>query len=78
MAVTMIVTGLTVPAGAVADTPAPSERAQVVALWQSGGPAMKEAAAAALTGSDEEVHTFLATGQAVGPSMTTGSRSVSY
>ncbi|MFD7827729.1 polymorphic toxin-type HINT domain-containing protein [Kitasatospora sp. NPDC059803] len=62
-----LLTGLlTVPAAA-ADTPPATgpnpDRVRTVAAWQSGGPAVRQAAENALTGSDDDLKKFLATGQ---------------
>ncbi|MFJ3794248.1 polymorphic toxin-type HINT domain-containing protein [Kitasatospora sp. NPDC090091] len=63
-----LLTGLlTVPAAA-ADTPPATgpnpDRVKTVAAWQAGGPAVRQAAENALTGSDDDLKKFLATGQA--------------
>ncbi|MFD7611822.1 polymorphic toxin-type HINT domain-containing protein [Streptomyces sp. NPDC059828] len=63
-----LVAGLVSAAGpAAADDPAPplSDRVQVLELYKSGGPAVKSAAGAALTGSDEQLREYLATGQKI-------------
>ncbi|MFD7596523.1 polymorphic toxin-type HINT domain-containing protein [Kitasatospora sp. NPDC059812] len=58
---------LTIPAVA-ADVPLATgpnaDRVKVVAVWQAGGPSVRGAAEAALTGSADDLTMFLATGQA--------------
>ncbi|GAB7188571.1 ALF repeat-containing protein [Kitasatospora sp. Ki12] len=63
-----LLTGLlTVPAAA-ANTPLATgpnpDRVKTVAAWQAGGPTVRQAAESALTGSDDDLKKFLATGQA--------------
>ncbi|MEV6975999.1 polymorphic toxin-type HINT domain-containing protein [Kitasatospora sp. NPDC093806] len=58
---------LTMPAVAADVPPATgpvSDRMKAVAAWKAGGPAMRRAVEAALTGSDSDLKAFLATGQA--------------
>ncbi|MGW2561584.1 polymorphic toxin-type HINT domain-containing protein [Streptomyces sp. NPDC001514] len=50
---------------AAAAEPTISDRGQTVAFWKSGGPAMKSAAGAALTGSDADIRAFLDKGRAI-------------
>ncbi|MFD7743514.1 polymorphic toxin-type HINT domain-containing protein [Streptomyces sp. MJM8645] len=63
-----LLTGLlTVPAAAADIPPATGpnpDRVRTVAAWQSGGPAVRQAAENALIGSDDDLKKFLATGQA--------------
>ncbi|MFF8770860.1 polymorphic toxin-type HINT domain-containing protein [Kitasatospora sp. NPDC015120] len=58
---------LTIPAVAVDVPPATgpvSDRMKAVEAWKSGGPATRRAVEAALTGSENDLKAFLATGQA--------------
>lgn len=61
--VVALVTGSVAAPAATADEPASQiERQQVLALMMSGGPAVAAAAETALSGTDEDVHTFLEAG----------------
>ncbi|MFD9596436.1 polymorphic toxin type 27 domain-containing protein [Kitasatospora sp. NPDC059973] len=65
----MLLAGLVSATPVAADEPPPSglgatDRGRTVEFWKAGGPAVKVAAEAALTGSDQDVRQFLDSGRA--------------
>ncbi|MFJ7158843.1 polymorphic toxin-type HINT domain-containing protein [Streptomyces sp. NPDC101118] len=62
-----LVAGLVSAAPAVAEDSVPqlTERQQALQSWRTGGPAVKSAAGAALSGSDDQVRAYLEAGQKV-------------
>ncbi|WP_251055527.1 ALF repeat-containing protein [Streptomyces sp. ISL-66] len=63
----VLLAGLVSAAPAAAEDTAPpvTDRGKVLAFWKSGGPAVKSASGAALTGTDDEIRQYLAAGQKV-------------
>ncbi|MFB7618905.1 polymorphic toxin-type HINT domain-containing protein [Kitasatospora sp. NPDC056181] len=64
-----LLAGLLTPPALAADAPprattADPDRVAAVAAWQAGGPAVRQAAESALTGSSDDLKKFLASGQA--------------
>ncbi|MFE9137539.1 polymorphic toxin-type HINT domain-containing protein [Streptomyces sp. NPDC007355] len=60
-----LLSGLVSAAPTVAAEPEVSERGQVLAAWNAGGPATKAAAGAAMTASDADIRAFLEKGRAI-------------